>query len=72
MNLGTDMMGDESDNPLAIGCAHQIFGRRETLAQSVDPETPIGIEHDFDDIGFIKPAGDIGTKRGAQHARAAR
>ena len=70
MHLGADMMGDQPDDPLAIGCAHQTFGRRETLAQPVHPEPPVGVEHDFDDIGLVEPAGDVAAKRSAQHARA--
>ena len=72
MNLGADMMGNQPDDALTIGCTHQTFGRRETLAQSVDPETPIGVEHDFDDIGLVEPASDVAAKRSAQHARTAR
>ena len=72
MNLGADMMGNQPDDALTIGCTHQTFGRRETLAQPVDPETPIGVEHDFDGIGLVEPASDDAAKRSAQHALAAR
>ena len=72
MHLGADMMGNEPDDPLSIGGAHQAVGCSKAFAQPIDPQTAIGIEHHFDHRRLFKPACDLAAKRRAQHARAAR
>ena len=72
MDLGADMVGDEADDPLAIGGGRGTPGVLQPARQPVDPEPAVGIEHHLDDAGVFEKAGDRGTKRRAQHARAAR
>ena len=72
MNLGADVMGDQTNNALAIGRRQSFTCVGETLRQSVDPEPPIGVEHHLDDRGVFQERGDRGAKGGAQHARTAK
>ena len=72
MDLGSDMVRDQPDDPLAIGSGHPDPRIGDPCAEPVDPQPPVGIEHDLDDRGIFKPGGDLRSQRGAQHARAAR
>ena len=71
MNLGADMVRDETDDPLAVRRRQQLTRIGKPFGKPVDPEPPIGIEHHLDDRGVFQKAGDGGAERGAQHARAA-
>lgn len=68
MNFGSDMMSDQAYDALAIGSSKQFTAVSETFAQAVDPEPPIGIEHDLDNLRVCKPGCDRRTHRGAQHS----
>ena len=70
MNLGADMMGDEANDPLAIGGRQPLACIGKSLGQPVDPEPSIGVEHHLDDRRVFQKSGDGGAERGAQHARA--
>ena len=72
MNLGSDMMRHQPDDPLAIGSAHPAPRIGDPGAEPVDPQPPVGIEHDLDDRGIFKPSGNLRPERSAQHARSAR
>ena len=50
----------------------RLAGIGEALAQPVDPEPPVRVEHHLDDGRIFEQAGDGGPERRAQHARAAR
>ena len=49
MNLGADMMRDESDDPLAILRRKSRARILKPARQAIEPEPSVGIEHDFDD-----------------------
>ena len=70
MDLGADMMGDEPDDPFAVGRREPLAGIREAARQPVDPEPAVGIEHHLDDRRVFELGGDRRSERGAQHARA--
>jgi hypothetical protein len=72
MNLGPDMVRDQPDDPLAIGSGHPAPRIGDPGSQPVDPKPTIGIEHDLDDRGVLKPGRDLRPERRPQHARAAR
>lgn len=71
MDFATDMMGDEPDDPFAVGRRHGQPGVSQASAQTVDPETPVGIEHDLDDLPIIEPVRDRGAERCPEHLRSA-
>ena len=71
MHLGPDVMGDEAHDPLAIGGRQRGAGIGEPFGQPVDPEPPVGIEHDLDNHRVFQKPGDGGPERRAQHPRAA-
>src|SRR3546814_14766087 len=50
MNFGADMMRDEADDAFAIGGAQPGAAIRDALAEPVDPEAAVRIEHDLDDL----------------------
>jgi hypothetical protein len=72
VNLGANMMGDEADDTFAIGGREALAGIGHTLAQPVDPELAVWVEHDLDDGRIFEPAGDVRAERGPQHAGTAR
>src|SRR3546814_15316733 len=65
------MMRDEADDAFAIGGAQPGAAIRDALAEPVDPEAAVRIEHDLDDLRVGKPTGDRRSECGLQHARAA-
>ena len=71
MDLGADMVRDQAHDPLAIGGGQRPPGVVQAPRQPVDPEPAVGVEHHLDDRRVFEEAGDGGTERGAQHARAA-
>jgi hypothetical protein len=72
MNLGADMMGDETDDPLAVWRRQQLTRIGKPFGKPVDPEPPIGIEHHLDDRGIFQKAGDRRPEGRAQHAGTAK
>src|SRR3981081_1707937 len=71
-NLGADMVGDETDDPLAVRRRQQLTGVGKPFGETVDPEPPIGVEHHLDDRGVFQKPGDRRSEGRAQHARAAK
>ena len=55
----------------ASGARDAAPGVFKAARQPIDPQTPIGIQHHFDDAGVFEVAGDRRPERRAQHARAA-
>jgi hypothetical protein len=72
MDLGADMMRDEADNALSVRGGEALARVRQPIRQSVDPEPPVGVQHNLDDSGVFEEAGDRRSERRAQHARATR
>ena len=72
MDLGADMVGDEPDDPFAVGRRQPLARIGEPARQPVDPEPPVGVQHHLDDGRVFEEGGDRRSERGAQHARAAR
>ena len=66
------MMCDQADDPLTIGSRQHCARIGNAEPEPVDPEPPVGIEHDFDDRRVFKPGPDLGPERRAQHARTTR
>ena len=66
------MVGDEANDPLAVGRGQPLTRIREPARQPVDPEPPVGVQHHLDDAWVFEEGGDRWSERGAQHARAAR
>ena len=72
MDVDADMMRDQTDDALAVGRRQSLARVGKAFTEPVDPEAPVGIEHDFDDGRVGEPGGDRRAERGAQHTRAAR
>src|SRR3546814_2666762 len=72
MNVDADMVGDQTDDALAVR-RRQSFARvGQAFTEPIDPKASVGVEHDFDDGGIGEPGGDRRAERCAQHPRAAR
>ena len=71
MHLDADMMRDEANDALGVGWRDAAAGVLQAARQPIDPEPAVRIEHHLDDAGVFEIAGDRGSERGAQHARAA-
>jgi hypothetical protein len=72
MHLRTDVMRDEAHDAFAIGSCEPLTRVDQPFCQAIDPQSTVGVEHDFDDARIFKPCGDGRPECGAQHARAAR
>lgn len=72
MNLGADMVRDESNDALAIGRRQPFTRVGESFGEPVDPEPPIGVEHHLDDKRVFQELGDRRSEGRAQHACAAK
>lgn len=70
MNLDADVMGDQANDALTVGGAQQLARVADALAEPVQPQPSVRVEHDFDDGGVVEPARDRRPERGAQHPRA--
>jgi hypothetical protein len=71
MHLRSDVVGDEANDPLAVGRRQSLTRVGQTLSQPVDPEATVWVQHHLDDGGVFEPAGNRWPQRGAQHAGAA-
>ena len=69
MNLGSDMMRHQADDPLAIGSAHPASRIGDPGSEPIDPQPTIGIEHDLDDRGIFKPSGNLRPERSMRAPR---
>jgi len=72
MNLRPDMVGNQTNDPLAVRRGQAFPGIGQPLGKPVDPEAAVGVEHDLDDRRVIEPGSNRGPERSAQHPRAAR
>jgi hypothetical protein len=72
VNLGADVMGDQSNDALPIRSGHALTGIRQAARQPVDPQAAIGVEHHLNDVRIFQKAPDRRAERRAQHARTAR
>ena len=68
MDLGTDMVRDQTDDALAVSCGELYASVGEALAQPVDPQAAVGIEHHLDNRRVFEPCGDARPQRGPEHA----
>src|SRR3546814_14262607 len=71
MDLGAGVTGNQADNPLDLCGIVACAGIYAALAQSVEPQRAVGVDHDFDDGGVGKRRGDGRSHPGAQHPAAA-
>lgn len=49
MNLYADMMCDKTHDAFACRCAHRLACVRQTFGKPVDPQTPVRVQHHFND-----------------------
>ena len=70
MNLGTRMAGDETDDPLDLGRIEPLACIDPALAEDVETERPVGVDHDLDDARVGECGGDRRTHGGAKHGAA--
>ena len=71
MNLGADMMRDEPHDALAVCRQKPLTGVGQSLRETVDPQSPVWVQHHLDDSRVFQMPGDGRTQRRAQHPRAA-
>lgn len=71
MDLGADMVRNQTDNALTVSCGELYARFGETFAQPVDPQTPVRIEHHLDNRRVFEPCGYVGPQSGSEHACAA-
>jgi len=70
MHFGADMVGDETNDPLAVGSGHDAPAILQATRQPVDPQPAVRVQHHLDDRGVLEEGRDRRPERGAQHARA--
>lgn len=70
MHLGAGVARDEADDALDLLRVDPNPGVDPAFAQSVEPERPIGVDHDLDDLAVAHGSGDVGAERCDQHAPA--
>jgi len=71
MDLGADMVGDEADDALAVRRRQPLAGVGEAVAEPVDPQPPVGVQHYLEDGRVREPGGDVRPERSPEHAGAA-
>ena len=49
MDLGAHMVGDEANDPLAVGSGHLATRIGDSGSQPVDPQPTVRVKHDLDD-----------------------
>ena len=68
MHFGTDMVGNQADDTLAIGDRHHQPRVGEPGGEPVHPDTAIRVQHHLDYGGLFQQAGNGGTECRAHHA----
>lgn len=71
MDLRADVVSDQAHDAFAIGRRHRFTRVGQPFGKSVDPDSPVWIQHDLDHGRVFQKPGDGRAERGAQHARAA-
>jgi hypothetical protein len=72
VNLGADVMGDQSNDAFPVRGGQALIGIRQAARKPVDPQPAIGVKHHLNDVRIVKKTRDRRTERCAQHARTAR
>ncbi len=70
MELEAHFGGDEAEHPLRVGRGHPQIGAGHAVADALDPDGAVGVEHDFDDE-VVGQEGGEGAEGGAEHEGAA-
>ena len=60
MDFGADMVGDQANDPFAIGRRQPLTRIGKPARQPVDPEPPVGVQHHLDDAGSSRKAAIAG------------
>src|SRR3546814_10818763 len=58
----------QPDDPLDLLGLDPDLGVDAAFAEAVEPERAVGIDHDLGDLRVTHRRGDVGAKRGDQHA----
>lgn len=61
MDLGSDVVGHQPDDALAVCRVDACAGILQAAREPVNPQTAIRVEHDFDDTRVIEIPGDVGA-----------
>ena len=72
VHLRAYMVRYQTNNALAVRRRQCFAGINQATRQPVNPQPPIGIEHDLDDRVIFQVAGNRRAKRATQHSRTAR
>ena len=70
MHLGAGMRRNQPDDALDLCRLHPHIRIGTSLAESVETERAVGVDHDFDDLDVAHGGGDVGPKRRDEHAPA--
>ena len=71
MSLQVHMGRDQPDDPFHVRSRQPRAGVDTSFSKSVQPQSAIGIDHDFYDQGVTQRGGDLGAHGRAQHGAAA-
>ena len=71
MDLGAAVARDQPDDPLDLSGVEVDVGIDPALAEQVDAQAPVGIDHDLDHAGIAQRGGDGRAECSAQHRPAA-
>lgn len=58
MDFGSDVMGNQSHDTLAIADCENFTGIGQPLGETVDPYATVGIQHHLDNFWIIQEAAD--------------
>jgi hypothetical protein len=70
MHVGTDVMGDQSHDTLAVFGRKVSAGIAEACAEPIDPEPTVRVEHHLDDGVVVEPGRYIAAECRPEHAGA--
>ena len=59
MDLDADVAGHQADDPLDVAWRHGDAGVDPPLAQAIEPQAAIWVDHDLDDGGIAERRGDL-------------
>src|SRR3546814_15179582 len=71
VHFGTNMGGDQPDDPLDLVGRHAHYGVDPSFTEPVEAQRPVRIDHDLDALVVATRGRNVGVESGGQHAELA-
>src|SRR3546814_15797963 len=68
VHFGTNMGGDQPDDPLDLVGRHAHSGVDPSFTEPVEAQRPVRIDHDLDDLVVAHRGRNVGAESGDEHA----